>query len=167
MCICLSHRHCCFDKMLIASYLLAFTCPSVQVRAVAQLPVHMPSFATTTVVHDNTDTVHFELHARYVCVAGTPSDVVYAVRDIIPSSLDVVLQSDLVISLSGTLNGTRHQGRDMQTSVISQHVLGYFHAVCFTALPRYVTTALILRTSSSLPRASCTPNSFRIAKISE
>ncbi|PIL22594.1 hypothetical protein GSI_15283 [Ganoderma sinense ZZ0214-1] len=88
----------------------------------------MPSFATSTVVHDNSDTVHFELHTRYICVVGTPSDVVYAAKDSRPSGLDVVLLSDLVISLAGTLNGIRHEGRDIQTSVISQHLLGYFHA---------------------------------------
>ena len=106
----------------------------------------MPSFATSTVVHDNADTVHFELHARCICVVGTPSDGIYRVSDSLPmaSGLDVILQSDLVISLSGTLNGAPHEGRDMQTSVISQHLLDYFHAVCLTACPRYVTTALIL-----------------------
>lgn len=117
----------------------------------------MPSFTTSTVVHHSTDTVHFELRARYVCVVGTPSDVVYAVKDCPPSlsGLDVFLQSDLTISLAGTLNGTRHEGRDMQTSVISQHLLAYFHAVCFTAFPPYVTVALILHPAS----AECYPAS--------
>lgn len=104
----------------------------------------MPSFATSIVAHDSADTVHFELRARCICVVDTPSDDIHAVRHSIYSGWDVILQSDLVISLSGTLNGTTHEGRDIQTSVISQHLLGYFHEVCLTAFPRYVTVVLIL-----------------------
>ncbi|TBU24085.1 hypothetical protein BD311DRAFT_767282, partial [Dichomitus squalens] len=89
----------------------------------------MPSFATSTVLRDHTDALDIDLHVRYEFIVGEPSSVLFTVKNGVPRDVDVILQSDLVLSLSGTFNRTVQGGRSMQKSAIAQHLLEYFHAV--------------------------------------
>ncbi|KAI0712225.1 hypothetical protein C8Q76DRAFT_733893 [Earliella scabrosa] len=86
----------------------------------------MPSFATTAVVRDSSDGLHITLNARFVFVTGAPSDTIYALKGRVPDNVDVIVQSDLVITLAGSLNRVRVSSRAMQGSVIAQHLLNYF-----------------------------------------
>lgn len=98
----------------------------------------MPSFATSTVFRDRTTAVDIELRVRYEFIAGEPSSFVYALKNNkLPHDVDVILQSDLLMSLSGTYNRAMNDGRTIQSAAIAQHLLDYFHAVRFTASGRF------------------------------
>ncbi|RPD62459.1 hypothetical protein L227DRAFT_36804 [Lentinus tigrinus ALCF2SS1-6] len=87
----------------------------------------MPSFATAVVTEDSADSVRVALNARFILVAGSPSDTVYALKGRVPDGIDVVLHSDLVITISGTMDRARVDSRAIQSSAIAQHLQNYFH----------------------------------------
>ncbi|KAI0770362.1 hypothetical protein C8Q74DRAFT_894488 [Fomes fomentarius] len=87
----------------------------------------MPSLATVAVVRDDADGLPIALNARCLFVAGAPSDTVYTLKGRVPDHLDVILQSDLVITLAGQFNRVNVTNRAMQRSAMAQHLLNYFH----------------------------------------
>ncbi|KAI0766405.1 hypothetical protein BD413DRAFT_152961 [Trametes elegans] len=110
----------------------------------------MPSFATTTEVRDGTDDVLLSLRARHILVAGSPSANTHTVKGRLPDDVDVVLESDLVLSLSGMHNRARIGSRDVQRSAIANHLLNYFHVILIltqlrTPLHRMHSCQLLLR----------------------
>ncbi|RDX53358.1 hypothetical protein OH76DRAFT_1215253 [Lentinus brumalis] len=87
----------------------------------------MPSVATAVVVNDSADSINVVLNARFVLVVGSPSDTVYVLRGRVPDGIDVVLHSDLVITVSGTMDRAEVDGRAIQNSAIARHLQNYFH----------------------------------------
>lgn len=87
----------------------------------------MPSFASTTTIRDGTDGFHLTLTARHVLVVGEPSDTVYDVRGRVSHDVDVTLQSDLVVSLSGMINRVAVNAQALQTSAVALHMQNYIH----------------------------------------
>ncbi|CDO75331.1 hypothetical protein BN946_scf184848.g8 [Trametes cinnabarina] len=88
----------------------------------------MPSFATSSEVRDNANGVLLLLRARHILVAGSPSHAVQTVKGRLPDELDVILESDLVVSLTGIVNCVKIDSRDIQRSAIASHLLNYFDA---------------------------------------
>ncbi|OSD07153.1 hypothetical protein PYCCODRAFT_1463456 [Trametes coccinea BRFM310] len=88
----------------------------------------MPSFATSSEVRDNTNGVQLVLRARHLLVSGHPSHTVYTLKGRLPDEVDVILESDLVVSLTGIVNRVKIDSRDIQRSAIAGHLLSYFHA---------------------------------------
>ncbi|KAI0335838.1 hypothetical protein GY45DRAFT_1316579 [Cubamyces sp. BRFM 1775] len=87
----------------------------------------MPSFASSSEVRDSTDGTLLVLRARHVLVSGVPSDTVPTVKGRLPDDLDVILESDLVIALTGMVNRVNISSRAIQCSAIANHLLNYFH----------------------------------------
>ncbi|KAJ8501927.1 hypothetical protein ONZ51_g293 [Trametes cubensis] len=87
----------------------------------------MPSFASSSEVRDSTDGTLLVLRARHVLVSGVPSETVRTVKGRLPDDLDVILQSDLVIALTGMVNRVNICSRAIQCSAIANHLLNYFH----------------------------------------
>lgn len=92
----------------------------------------MPTFANFTAVRDAAEGFSLALTARHIFVAGEPSDEVTTVKGRVPDNVDVLLGSNLVFSLRGTLGRTRLTGSDMQQSAVARHLLQYLKAVCIT-----------------------------------
>ena len=92
----------------------------------------MPSFASSVVIADSADSVRVALNARCILIAGSPSDNVYAIKGRVPDGIDIVLHSDLVIIISGTMDRARVDSRAIQSSAIAQHLQNYFHVVCLS-----------------------------------
>ncbi|KAI9058434.1 hypothetical protein FKP32DRAFT_1597527 [Trametes sanguinea] len=88
----------------------------------------MPSFATSSEVRDKANGVQLVLRARHVLVSGSPSHELYTVKGRLPDEVDVILESDLVVSLTGIVNRVKIDSRDIQRSAIAGHLLSYFHA---------------------------------------
>ncbi|KAI0647992.1 hypothetical protein C8Q79DRAFT_543665 [Trametes meyenii] len=87
----------------------------------------MPSFTFSSDVRDSTDGLLLVLRARHILVAGSPSDDTHIVKGRLPDGVDVILESDLVIALSGTVNRVPIDASDIQCSAIARHLLNYFH----------------------------------------
>ena len=90
----------------------------------------MPTFAHTTAVRDSADGLTLVLTARHILVMGAPSCAVHPAKGRLPAGVDVIIQDNLVISISGKLNGTSVEPRAMQRSAIAQHLLNYCRTVC-------------------------------------
>ena len=97
----------------------------------------MPSFAIDTVVPDSADAIHVALNARLEFVAGASSDTMYALKGRVPDDVDVILQSDLVISIAGMVNRLKVDARALQSSAVAQHLQNYLRMVRIIALPPY------------------------------
>ncbi|KAI8986096.1 hypothetical protein BD414DRAFT_487640 [Trametes punicea] len=90
----------------------------------------MPSFASSSEVRDTANGVLLVLRGRHVLVAGSPSDDVRTIKGPLPDGVDVTLESNLVISLSGIFDRVKIDSRDIQCSAIANHLVNYFHANC-------------------------------------
>ncbi|KAI0754913.1 hypothetical protein C8Q80DRAFT_1141790 [Daedaleopsis nitida] len=88
----------------------------------------MPSFATSTVVRDSAYSLNIALNVRCVLVAGAPLDTVYALTGRVPRDIDVILQSNLVLALSGSQNRVKVSASSMQNSAVAKHLVKYLHA---------------------------------------
>ena len=126
----------------------------------------MPSFATTAVVRDSGDGLHIALNARFVFVTGAPSDTIYALKGRVPDNVDVIVQSDLVITLAGSLNRVRVSSRAMQGSAIAQHLLNYFSVVRTAPTPPPLCTPF-QRFTPHLPRVDMSPVERRTARLED
>lgn len=89
----------------------------------------MPSFTSTSEVRDGADGVLLVLRARHVFVVGTPSSDAHTVKGRLLDDLDVTLESDLVVTLTGMVNRVKIDAHRVQPSAIAKHLLHYFHVV--------------------------------------
>ena len=125
------------DKMLIVSFpYLPFSPSPATPASLTAPPPDMPSFATTSVIRDASDGFALALTARHVLVAGAPSSAVHAVKGRFPSGVDVILQSNLSISIDGKYNGASVDARTIQSSALAKHLLNYFCVVRALSWPR-------------------------------
>ncbi|OCH91878.1 hypothetical protein OBBRIDRAFT_494404 [Obba rivulosa] len=88
----------------------------------------MPTFATYTTLRDAAEGFSLVLNARHVLAAGEPSEQVTTVKGRVPDNVDILLGSNLIFTLSGTLDRTGLTGFDMQQSAVAQHLLQYLKA---------------------------------------
>ncbi|KAI0372233.1 hypothetical protein BV20DRAFT_964356 [Pilatotrama ljubarskyi] len=87
----------------------------------------MPSFASSSEVRDSADGLVLVVRARHVFVAGSPSADVHTIKGRLPDAVDVILESNLVIALTGTVNRAAIDAHRIQRSAIANHLLNYFH----------------------------------------
>ncbi|OBZ69066.1 hypothetical protein A0H81_11380 [Grifola frondosa] len=87
----------------------------------------MPSFYSSYAIRDNTETFACTLKQRHLLVAGSPSETPPTVKGRIPEDIDVVLDTDLVFTLSGILDRARISSKAMQQSAAVRHLLQYLH----------------------------------------
>ena len=90
----------------------------------------MPTLVATSALRDTADGQDIALTARHILHAGAPSRDARAVKGRWPAAgIDVILQSNLDITIAGRHNNTVIPPRVMQTSAIAQHLLNYFRVV--------------------------------------
>lgn len=88
----------------------------------------MPTVSSSSVVRTSTDHFSLALRARHVLVAGTASENVRTIKGRLPEDVDVILDSDLVIALSGTVNTVEIPGHVIERSAVARHILDYLRA---------------------------------------
>ena len=89
----------------------------------------MPSFYSSYAIRDNTEMFACTLKQRHLLVAGSPSETAPTVKGRIPEDIDVVLDTDLVFTLSGILDSARISSKAMKESAAVRHLLQYLHVV--------------------------------------
>lgn len=97
----------------------------------------MPSFSYSAALRiDNPslviETTHFLVH-------DLPSETTHMVYGSVPTDVDVLLASDLVISISGTLDRVRLSSMDISKSAVALHLKRYLETVCFNVMCKRVT----------------------------
>ncbi|KAH9841511.1 uncharacterized protein C8Q71DRAFT_333494 [Rhodofomes roseus] len=85
----------------------------------------MPTFCSSSAVRTSTGQFSLSLRARHILVAGDPSDTVRTVKGRLPEGVDVILDSDLVITLSGLVDAVKVPGHVIQRSAVARHVLDH------------------------------------------
>jgi hypothetical protein len=90
----------------------------------------MPSIACRSKVRAASDHCSLTLNTRHRLVAGEPSDTLYPVnRTRFPECVDIRLASNLVVTLSGTLDGSEIPAAEIIASSLAQHLVDYLQTV--------------------------------------
>jgi hypothetical protein len=89
--------------------------------------VQMPSFSLSSIVR--TADTSLLLDITHVLVQNSPSDIVHIVHGNFPEDVDVLLASDLVITLLGTLDRVKISSTDIEKSAVVLHFKRYLQAV--------------------------------------
>jgi hypothetical protein len=86
----------------------------------------MPSFAFSTKIQSPSGhEPGLNLHVQHVLVAGSPSQSIRRVKQRVPYDLDVLLESDLVLTLVGFVNHVKVSNGEVVQSAISRHLLQF------------------------------------------
>ncbi|KAH9936256.1 uncharacterized protein B0H18DRAFT_1113675 [Fomitopsis serialis] len=85
----------------------------------------MPTVSSSSAVRTSTGHFSLALRARHVLVAGTASENVRSIKGRLPEGVDVILDSDLVIALSGVVDTVKIPGHVIERSAVARHILDY------------------------------------------
>lgn len=85
--------------------------------------IQMPSFSSSSVVRTADPSLLLEV--THFLVQNSPSETVHIVRGNIPENVNVILASDLVITLSGTLDRMKIRSTDIAISAVALHFKQY------------------------------------------
>jgi hypothetical protein len=91
----------------------------------------MPSFECKSVVRVFSDAFSLALKSRHHMIVGSAFDAITSTKARLPDNVEVLLASDLVLSLSGTLDGTTISSQDLMNSAVTNHLLNYLETVVF------------------------------------
>ena len=86
-------------------------------------PSEMPSFCFSAVVRTADPTLLLDI--THFLVQNSPSETIHKVRGNVPENVDVLLASDLVITLSGTLDHVKIPSADIAKSTVTLHFKRY------------------------------------------
>ena len=89
----------------------------------------MPTISSSSAIRTSSDHFSLVLRTRHFLVAGTVSENVSIIKGRLPADVDVILGSDLVIALSGTVDAVKIPGHVIQRSAVARHVLEHLRAV--------------------------------------
>jgi hypothetical protein len=88
----------------------------------------MPSFSLSSVARATSEHFSLSLRARHYLVVGSQSRT-YHVKARFPEAVDVILASDLVITLSGVVDGVNISSQDILASAATSHLVHYLKTV--------------------------------------
>lgn len=92
--------------------------------------VSMPSIFCRSKLRAVSDHYSLNLNARHRLVAGAPSDTLYPMNKTrFPECVDVRLSSNLVVTLSGTVDGSEIPAAEIIESSLAQHLVDYLQTV--------------------------------------
>ena len=89
----------------------------------------MPTIALKSKVRTELDHCSLSLNIRHRLLLGQTSDPVFDVKPIIPEAVDVLLLSNLLITVSGSLDGTRITPAELKASHIANHLVDFLQTV--------------------------------------
>ncbi|KIM89006.1 hypothetical protein PILCRDRAFT_207924 [Piloderma croceum F 1598] len=85
--------------------------------------IQMPTFSSSSVVRTADPSLLLEV--THFLVQNSPSETAHVVRGNIPENVNVILASDLVITLSGTLDRMKIRSIDIAISAVALHFKQY------------------------------------------
>ncbi|KAF8158220.1 hypothetical protein B0H34DRAFT_807784 [Crassisporium funariophilum] len=85
----------------------------------------MPTFALKSRIRAVSDDCTLSLNIRHRLVANQPSDNLYDVKPTLPEGVDILLVSNLPVTISGILDGTRIMPEILKESRIACHLVEY------------------------------------------
>ena len=91
----------------------------------------MPSFESKSVVRVFSDPFTLALKSRHHMIVGSAFDPITSPKARLPNNVEVLLASDLVLSLSGILDGATISNQDLLNSAVTNHLLNYLETVVF------------------------------------
>lgn len=94
----------------------------------------MPNFSYSAILR--TENPSLVIEATHCLVHGLPSTTTHTMFGSVPTNVDVLLDSDLVITISGTLNRVRLSSLEMSKSAVALHLKRYLETVNVTILGR-------------------------------
>lgn len=97
----------------------------------------MPSFSYSATLR--TENPSLVIEATHCLVHGLLSETTHTMLGSVPTNVDVLLDSDLVITISGTLNRVRLSSLEMSKSAVALHLKRYLETVNVTILGRHPT----------------------------
>jgi hypothetical protein len=93
----------------------------------------MPTFTYSSKVRAVSDDCSLVLNARHRFVAGDSSDKLYNLKQTrIPDDVDVLLTSNLILTISGVLDGVKVSFEDIVKSAVAHHLVHYLRTVRIT-----------------------------------
>jgi hypothetical protein len=94
----------------------------------------MPTIALKSKVRTASEHCSLSLNIRHRLLLDQPSDTVFDMKPTIPENVDVLLFSNLLITVSGALDGARITPAELKASYIAKHLLDCLQRV-FIAQP--------------------------------
>lgn len=90
----------------------------------------MPTFAyCSPPIREMVEGLTVALHTRHVFASGSASDDVLELKGRIPDDVDVILGSDLVFIIAGTVKSGRVASGVVRRSAVAKHIIDYFRTV--------------------------------------
>jgi len=91
----------------------------------------MPTIAFKSKVRTASEHCNLSLNIRHRLLLGQPSesDLVFDMKPTIPEAVDVLLFSNLIITVSGSLDGTRSAPAELKASHIAYHLVDFLQTV--------------------------------------
>ena len=96
----------------------------------------MPTIALKSKVRTASEHCGLSLNIRHRLFLDQPSDAVLNMKPTIPEAVDVLLFSDLLITISGSLDGARITPAELGTSYIASHLVNFFQMVLHQLMNR-------------------------------
>lgn len=89
----------------------------------------MPSIASKSKIRASSEDWSLSLVIQHLLVVGLPSDTVQQMKTSLPNHVEVHLDAQLRITLSGVLNGDKVSPLVLQESCIARHLVEYLRLV--------------------------------------
>jgi hypothetical protein len=89
----------------------------------------MPIIALKSKVRTASEHCSLSLNIRHRLLLDQPSDTVLDMKPTIPEAVDVLLFSNLLITVSGSLDGTRITPAELKASYIANHLVDCLQTV--------------------------------------
>ncbi|KAF8967119.1 hypothetical protein BDZ97DRAFT_567431 [Flammula alnicola] len=85
----------------------------------------MPSISFKSKVRTVTNSCALTMIVQHRLLVGQRSDIIHRMKQSPPEGVDIILASQLVITISGTLNGARVSPENIMASHIARHLVDY------------------------------------------
>lgn len=89
----------------------------------------MPTIALKSKVRTALEHCSLSLNIRHRLLLGQPSDIIFDMKPTLPEAVDVLLLSNLLITVSGSLDGTRIMPVELKASHIAHHLMDFLRMV--------------------------------------
>ncbi|KAF9046501.1 hypothetical protein BJ165DRAFT_1472158 [Panaeolus papilionaceus] len=87
----------------------------------------MPTLSFKTKLRANSESASLSLNVRHNIIAGQPSDRVHNIKPSLLAGLDILLPSNLLITISGRFNRSYIPPAVLEKSQIASHLVQYFN----------------------------------------
>jgi hypothetical protein len=109
----------------------------------------MPRLSASAAVRANSDKFSLCLNVRHRLAVGSVSDIAHQ-RSGFPDDVDVVLATNLILTLSGKMDNVKISSESIVESAIAHHLSAYLELVCLLIAQTYIYALSSLQNASRL-----------------